>query len=174
MIRTFLGFLVVAAFGCACAFGQLMGTVTVTQGTVTVTQDSAFPPVGLAPGQTAAVSLVNIAPASTTSGATAPSCTGTVTFTNASGSTIGTPTSFTTTGSAIQTVSLPFANSGLSTRGEILASVQQTITRPSAAPCSLVFSLEIFTNSSGATQVFLGNASAAAPPVMVISPEPVH
>ena len=180
MKRTFLGFLAVAAFGCACAFGQLTGAVAVTTGavtvtteTITVTQDSVFPPVGLAIGQTAAVSLVNIAPASTTAGATAPSCTGTVTFANASGSTIGTPTAFTTTGSAIQTVSLPSSSAGLTSaapRGEILASVQQTITRPSAAPCSLVFSLEVFDVTSGVTHVFLGNASATTPPVTPILP----
>jgi hypothetical protein len=157
MKRAFLCILAVAGFGCACAFGQ--GET----GTVTVTQDFVFPPVGLASGETAAVSLVNIAPAPTTATATAPSCTGTVTFANAAGTIKPTPTAFTVGSGQIETISLQFANSGLTARGEIVASVQQTTTRSSTTPCSLLFSLEVF-DSSGETHVFLGNASATTPP----------
>jgi hypothetical protein len=136
-----------------CAFGQ--GTTTST-----VTRDYYFPPVGLASSETAQLNLVNIAPASTTAGATAPACTGTVTFASASGKTIGTPVTFTTTGSQVTSMQLTFSQLDASgTRGEFLASVQLTTTFPPAAPCSLVFSLETFDNSSGVTHVYLGNSS---------------
>jgi hypothetical protein len=126
----------------------------------------------LATGETAAVSLVNIAPASATANAAAPSCTGTVTFANAAGATIGTATAFTVGSGKIATVSLPFSSAGIgASRGEILASVQQTTARPAAVPCSLVFSLEVF-DSSGETHVFLGNTSSVTPPAE--SPEPVR
>jgi hypothetical protein len=48
-----------------------------------------------------------------------------------------------------------------STRGVFVASVQQTITRPATAPCSLVFSLQTY-DSNGETHVFLGNVSATS------------
>ena len=179
MKRAFLGFLAVAGFGCACAFGQ--GT-TGTE-TVTITHDFVFPPVGLANSESAAVNLVNIAPVpattTTTTPVAAPSCTGTVTFANATGGAIGGKAIPFTVGSGdIATVSLPpgLVYTGAPARGLILASVQQTITWPSAAPCSLVFSLEVFDVTSGVTHVFLGNASATAPPLNPIIPilEPVR
>ena len=174
MKRALLGFLVVAAFGCACAFGQ--GTTTTE--TVTITQDFVFPPVGLATSETAAVNLANIAPVpatTTTTPVTAPSCTGTVTFANAAGGIIpagSKPIPFAVGSGDIATVPLPtgLVFTGPPLRALLLASVQQTITRPSAAPCSLVFSLEVFDVTSGVTHVFLGNASATTPPVTPILP----
>jgi hypothetical protein len=136
-----------------CAFGQ--GATTAS-----FTRDYAFPPVGLAGSETAQINLVNIAEASTAAGATAPTCTGTVTFANASGKTIGTPASFTTTGSQVTSIQLTFSQLGSSgTRGQFVASVQLASAFPPAAPCSLVFSLETFDNSSGVTHVYLGNSS---------------
>lgn len=163
MKRALLYLLVIGTFDCICSFAQ-GGT-----GTVTTTLDFVFPPVGLATGETAAVSLANIAaPAPTPSNGAVPSCTGTVTFANASGTTIGSATAFTVASGKISTVSLPFSSAGITgTRGEILASVQQTTTRPAPATCSLVYSLEVF-DSSGETHVFLGNASATTPTPNII------
>jgi len=160
MKRLFLFFLIIAGFGCACALAQGKGE------TVTTTTNFVFPPVGLTSGYTAAVNLVNIAPASTAANATAPACTGSVTFANSTGTVIGAAVPFTTKGSVITTESISAATAGVTTaapRAEIVVSVQQTTTRPSTAPCSLVYSLEVY-DSTGATHVFLGNAAAAAAP----------
>ena len=139
----------------ATGFGQ--GTTT----TSSFTQNYNFPPVGLASSETAQVNIVNIAKASTTAGATAPACAGTITFTNAAGTAIGNAVSFTTTGSEVFSTSLNFSQVGASgVRGEFVASVQLTSTVPSKAPCSLVFSLETFDTSTGATHVLLGNSAA--------------
>jgi hypothetical protein len=164
MKTTLIAFLIIGALGSICAMAQ--GTTGTS--TTTTTTNYFFPPVGLSSGETISVSLVNIAPASTSSTGTAPSCTGTVTFAGIVGSatsttvlnTGGKPTSFTVGSGQIATVSVPFATSGLtSTRGEVLASVQQTVTRPATAPCSLVFSLEVY--DSAGDQVFLGNSAAS-------------
>ena len=155
--------LMALTLACAAAFAQ--GTTGTT--TSTTTTNYVFPPVGLSFGDTASVSLINIAPASTASDATAPSCTGTVTFTSAKGETIGSASSFTVGSGVIDTITLTAESVGVTSspqRAEIFASVQQTVTRPATAPCSLVFSLEVY-DSSGATHVFLGNASATTPPV---------
>ena len=144
----------------ASAFAQ-GGTSSTTS---TTTTNYIFPPVGLAANLTAAVSLVNIAPEPTAANATAPVCTGTVTFANAKGANIQAPASFSVGTGAIDTVSLPFASAGITaSRGEILVSVQQTITRPSTAPCALVFSLEVY-DQNGETHVYLGNTSTTTPP----------
>lgn len=163
MKRLFLILSVVTGLGCACAFAQ-GGTETIT-----TTTNFVFPPVGLASGYTAAVNLVNIAPASTAANATTPSCTGTVTFTNANGTVLGTAATFTAKGSQIATETVTAATVGVTAttpRAEVVASVQQTTTRPATAPCALVFSLEVY-DSTGATHVFLGNASAATAPAPV-------
>jgi hypothetical protein len=142
----------------ACAYGQ--GST----GTSTVTRDYSFPPTGLGSSETAQVNVLNIAPASTSANATAPSCTGTISFANAAGkATTGnsSPVSFTTTGSQIFSTQLTFAELGASgSRGEFVATVALTSTVPSKAPCSLVFSLETFDNSTYATHIFLGNSAA--------------
>jgi hypothetical protein len=154
-------------FGCVCAFGQGL------TGTTTITRDFVFPPVGLGSGETAEVDLVNIAPTPASSSATAPSCTGTVTFAGATGAVIGKAMPFTTTGGQVASVSLPFSSANITgVRGVILVSVQQSTTLPSSAPCSLVFYLETY-DSTGATHVFLGNASTTTPPVLR-SAQPGH
>ncbi len=147
-----LGSLLLTCAFATCAFSQ--GTTA----TATFTRDYNFPPVGLASSETAQVNILNVAPASTSTNSTAPACSGTVTFVNASGKTIGTPASFTTTGSAIFSTQLTFNQLGATgTRGEFVASVQLT-TLPAKAPCSLVFSLETFDDSTGATHVYLGSS----------------
>jgi hypothetical protein len=154
--------LLLPGFACTCVFAQgSTGTSTTT-----TTTNYVFPPVGLASGLTASINLVNIAPASTAANAAAPVCNGTVTFANATGTTIGTPTTFKTGTGMIDTVTLTASAAGVTSstpRAEILASVQQTTTRPATPPCSLVFSLEIY-DSTGVTRVFLGNTAASTPP----------
>jgi hypothetical protein len=165
MKRAFISFLLLAGFGCICAFAQaqpIMGTIT---------RDFVFPPVGLGSTETMQVDLVNIAPVPASATATAPSCTGTVTFANAAGTTIGTPSPFKVGSGQIQSITLsPSTANIVGARGAILASVQQTTTVPNPAPCVLLFSLATF-DSTGVTHVFLGNASTSTPPV--VYPEPL-
>ena len=153
-IRSFTGTsFLAAALAAASAFAQ--GTTSTT----TTTRNFIFPPVGLGSTETAQVNVVNIATAS--SRGTAASCTGSISFANASGAVIGKATIFTVGSNQIVSVSLPFGISGLAgTHGEILASVSQTVTFPSSAPCSLVFSLETFATATGETHVVLTNAAA--------------
>jgi len=126
-----------------------------------------FPPVGVAPSETVAVSLVNIAQASTSATAATPSCTGTVTFAGATGTVIGKANPFTVGSGQISTIILTATEAGITaSRGSILASVQQTTTRPSSAPCSLVYSLQTYDTGSGVTHLFLGNASTAVQPAV--------
>jgi|SRR5450432_3317645 hypothetical protein len=135
------------------AFAQ--GTTT----TRTVTQTFLFPPVGLGSTETAQVNIVNIAAA--TSGGTAASCTGSVSFANAAGAVIGKATPFTVGTGQIASVSLPFATSGFAgTRGEFVATMTRTVTRPSTVPCSLVFSLETFATATGETHILLNNSAS--------------
>jgi hypothetical protein len=165
MKRTFISLLLLASFGCLCAFAQAAPVMGI------ITRDFVFPPVGLGSTETMQVDLVNIAPAPATATATAPLCTGTVTFANASGATIGTAAPFKVGSGQIQSITLPFSASNIvGSRGAILASVQQTTTVPSPAPCSLLFSLATF-DSTGVTHVFLGNTSTTTPPV--VHPEPL-
>lgn len=148
-----------------CAFGQT---------SVNVTRDYNFPPVGLSSSETAQLNVVNIAAPSATA-SEAPSCTGTITFANASGAAIGKPTSFTTTGSQVTSVQLTFSQLQLpasDTRGEFVASVQLTHALPPVGACSLVFSLETFDTTTGATHVYLGNSAAA--PALIGNPIAVH
>ncbi|MGB6945730.1 MAG: hypothetical protein WBE37_25255 [Bryobacteraceae bacterium] len=152
-----LGSLLLTCAFATCAFSQ--GTTT----TGTFTHDYNFPPVGLASSETAQVNILNVAPTSASATSTAPACSGTVTFVNASGKTIGTPASFTTTGSAIFSTQLTFSQLGATgTRGEFVASIQLTNSIPAKAPCSLVFSLETFDDSTGATHVYLGSSGIGA------------
>lgn len=146
----------------ACAFGQ--GTT----GPAVLTRSFEFPPVGLASSETAQVNVINTAIASTAAGATAPSCAGTITFANSSGVAVGTPVAFTTTGSQIFSTELSFSKLATSgTRAEFVAGVQLNLTAASKEPCSLVFSLETFDSSTGATHVFQANAvSPAAVPLL--------
>ncbi len=147
-----------------CAFGQ--GST----GSASFTRDFSFPPVGLASSETAQINLVNIATMSMNANAVAPSCAGTITFTGAGGTTIGSPVPFTTTGAQISSTQLAFSKLGATgNRGEFVASIQATTTIPAKAPCSLVFSLETFDNTTGATHVFLQNSVASGGPIPVLA-----
>lgn len=137
----------------ACAFGQTG---------LSVTREYNFPPVGLASSETAQVNVLNSVSTITSAGAAAPSCSGTITFANASGKTIGTPVTFTTSGSQIFSTQLTFNQLGAGgTRGEFVASIQLTNTLSPLTLCALVFSLETYDDTTGATHVYLGNSAAA-------------
>jgi hypothetical protein len=128
---------------------------TVALAQTTTTRTSHLPPFGLGSTETARVNLTNIATAA--SGGTAPSCTGNVAFVSATGSTIGTATTFTIASGVTSSVSLAFSSAGLSgSRGEIRATI--TLTRTSGVPCSLLFSLETFDTSSGATHSYFAGS----------------
>jgi len=165
MKTAFLCFAIAVASACAFAQGST-GTTTTT-----ITTNYVFPPVGLAPSETAAVSVVNIAPAPSSTTAAAPSCTGTVTFANSAGAVIGKATAFTVASGQIATVTVTATAAGITAaRGEILASIQQTTTRPATAACSLVYSLQTYDTGSGVTHLFLGNASATTEPLTSTGP----
>ena len=130
--------------------------------TSTTTQNFLFPPVGLGSTETAQVNVVNIASAS--SGGTAASCTGSISFASSTGAVIGKATAFTVGTGQIASVSLPFGTSGFAaTRGEFVATLTLTVTRPSTAPCSLVFSLESFATATGETHILLTNSASEGP-----------
>jgi hypothetical protein len=162
MKRLFLAGLI-AGVASACAFAQ----GSVGSSSTTITTNYVFPPLGLAPSETVAVSLVNIAPVPTSATAPTPSCTGTVTFASSAGAIIGKANPFTVASGQIMTITLTATEASISaSRGSILASVQQTTTRPSSAPCSLVYSLQTYDTGSGVTHLFLGNASTAVEPAV--------
>ncbi len=160
LIRNFLLTLVLMG----CAFGQGL------TGMASFTRDSSFPPVGLASSETAQINLVNVATMSMNANPVAPSCAGTITFTGAGGTTIGSPVPFTTVGGQVFSTQLAFSKlSATGNRGEFVASIQATTTIPAKAPCSLVFSLETFDNTTGATHVFLQNSVISGGPIPVLS-----
>jgi len=131
-------------------------------GPASFTRNYSFPPAGLGSGETAQVNVVNVAPAPTAANAAAPSCTGTITFTNAAGATVASAP-FATDGSQIFTTQLAFGKlASTGNRAEFIATVQLNTPVPAKAPCSPAFSLETFDNSTFATHLYLGNASAGA------------
>jgi len=136
---------------CATAFGQTTTTTT----TSTYPPQFSFPPVGVAPTETAQINVANLA--SNSSSGTAASCTGTISFLDSAGATIGTAASFTVTSGQIFAAMLPFTSIGSSTRAEIRGLVQWT-TSSSTAPCNLQSSFELFDTSSGVTHLVMGGA----------------
>jgi hypothetical protein len=159
--------LLLVSAGSAAAQNAPMTTPTPTP--ITLTRDYAFPPVGLAGTETLQVNIANLASVPATSTATA-SCAGTVSFTNATGTAIGTPARFAVPAGQIFSVPLPFSNSGYSSRGEILATVQQTLSLPSSTLCSLSISLEVFDTGTGVTHAVLSAPTAAVEPVAILTP----
>jgi hypothetical protein len=130
----------------ACLSVTLSAQTSTSSSTIT----HALPPVGLAATETLQINLLNTAAAS--SSGTAASCTGSVSFANATGTAIGSATSFTISSGEVVSVTLPFAKSGLTARGEIVPSFTLTIT--SGTPCALSTSLETYDTSSGVTHVY--------------------
>jgi hypothetical protein len=142
----------VAAFTAVIALSQ-------TTSSNTVTETSNTPPVGLASSETAQINVVNTASAS--KNGTAASCTGTISFLNASGAVIGAATPFTVGAGVINSVSLPFAKTGVTgTRTEIRGVITLTVTPDSGVPCSLQATFETYDSSTGVTHVYLANVAA--------------
>jgi hypothetical protein len=140
-LRTALKFLAAGCLAVAASAQTTTSTSTITR---------SLPPVGLASTETLQINLRNDAAAS--SSGTAASCTGSVSFSTSTGTAIGSATSFTITSGEVSSVSLPFSKSGLSARGEIVASITLTLT--SGTPCALLSSLETFDTSSGVTHIY--------------------
>lgn len=150
-------FSVSAAFG-QPAFPAASGSSTSSSTSTTYTpQPMALPPFGLGSTETARIDVMNTAAAS--SSGTAASCTGSVAFYNSSGTIIGTSTTYTLGTNQISSVSLPFADAGLtSPRGEITAIVTPTTSTSttSAPPCQLRVTVSTFDSTTGATHLFSG------------------
>ncbi len=165
---SFKGFLLVFTAAVCAAVSPVRAQVTTS-----VTRDYVFPPVGLGSSETASITVVNTAPAAsggTNTAAAAPSCTGTISFSNANGA-IGTPASFTLGSEQFKTVTLAFANAGLTgIRGEIQGKVSLTVSTSTAAPCSPAFTLETYDSTTGATHAVIaqppGNAAPRLPIVV--------
>jgi hypothetical protein len=155
------------------AVAQSASATTPTPTPISFTRSYAFPAVGLAGTETLQVNVVNMATVPTGSAVTA-SCAGTVSFANSSGAAIGTPAKFTIGAGQIFSAPLPFGSSGYSSRGEILATVQQTLAVPSSSLCSLAISLEVFDNGTGVTHAILTAPAAVAEPIGVVVPAPVR
>ena len=141
----------------ACALGCWVLSAQTTTTTTSATRQISFPPAGLGATETARVNLVHTATTSSSSSTTAVACAVTVTFLSSSGATIGSATTLTLTSGAINSVSLPFASSGLGgARGEIRAEIQYT--ESSTNRCNLSYSYTTFDTSSGVTHLFLAGA----------------
>lgn len=111
---------------------------------VSFTRTYAFPPVGLAPTETASISVTNTA--ATSENGTKASCSVSISFTKADGTSAGPATTFTVGAGQIQTATL---DSFSTSRTEISGSVQVTITPAAYTPCSLLMTLETFDTASG-------------------------
>ena len=137
------------------AISLLAAAAAFAQSTTATTRQFSFPLTSLGSTETMQINLLNTA-SNSTSG-TAASCTGSVSFLNSSGTVIGSATAFTLASGQLNSISLPFAKAGISgNRGIVRAVISET--RASGVPCSLVFSLETFDTSSGATHIFLPQA----------------
>lgn len=122
--------------------------------TLAQTSTFQFPPVGLAPSETAQVSVVSTTAA--VSGVPAPSCTGTISFYNAAGASIGTATGFTVGSGQIFSATLPHDAAGGAGSRVIIAAQVAITAQPG---CLLSSSLETWDTSSGATHLFYSRAA---------------
>jgi len=133
-------------------FALAVAAFAQTNTTTTSTRTFTFSPIGVAPSETAQITLINTA--SNTNNGTAASCTGSVSFqtvpNGGTGAAIGTATNFTLASNASSLVRL--AGSGTA-RQEIRAVV--TLTTTSNVPCSLNATVETYDTGSGATHVHL-------------------
>ena len=139
----------------------------------TFTRSYNFVPIGIAGTETLQVNVVNAPSATPTATSTlAPvACTGSISFADASGKAIGSPVSFSVTPGQIFSAPLPFGKTGYSSRGEVVATVQQTVQFTSASQCALSMSVEVFDTNSGVTHAILTSASPAFPALFsVIEP----
>jgi len=148
----------------ATASAQTSGPVSPPPATYTQTFN--FPPAGLAGTETLQVNVVNVATAPPNVTATA-SCTGTITFAAANGSpvTTNTPQKFTLGTGQVYSASLTLSQTTYSSRGEIRAIVQQTITLPTLSACTLSMSLEIFDTSTGVTHAIMSGPAPSPIPL---------
>jgi len=125
----------------------------------TVTRTFVFPPFGLANSSTsvenARISVLNIA--QTAHNGTKASCTGSISFANGTGTAVGKPVTFTNlpTGEIASGDVIGLSPGSSSIRNEFQGSVQVTMPLTSAAPCSLLLTLEVYDAQSGATHALV-------------------
>jgi len=154
--RSIFSFVAIAGWTAAAAFAQPTTTSTLTR-------QFSFPPIGLAPTETAQITVINMA--SNPTNGNAASCTGAMTFmsvpTNGSaGSVIGSATNFTVTAGA--NASAKLSGGGLfAARQEIRGTVTLTLSAATAAPCSLSIVLETYDTGTGATHAWLNGGTLA-------------
>ena len=138
------------------------------------TRTYTFPPIGLSGTETLQVNIVNlmtIPPGSEIATIPAGSailtitCSGTIMFADSYGKAIGSPVKFSVGGGQIFSAPLPFSATGYSSRGEILATVQQTVVL-STSVCTLGMSLETFDTNSGVTHAI--ETASPAPPFLPV------
>jgi hypothetical protein len=152
-----------AQFLALCGAGMAQTTSSPSPGVVT--RAYTFLPVGVAPGETMQVNVVNTGQTPAATPAATPSCTGTISFINASGTVIGTPAKFTVGLGQIFSASLSYGQAGVTgnARAEIRAQIQlmtpavtgtgtPTVMTPVPA-CSLSYSLETFDTATGVTHI---------------------
>jgi hypothetical protein len=175
---SFRGFLLISA---AASFGAIspICAQVITTAPTSFTNAYTFPPVGLGSSETASITVVNTATTTpleetNTTPVAAPSCTGTISFSNAAGA-IGTPASFTLGLEEFKTFTLPFVSAGLTgNRGEIQGKVSLTSATATRTSCSLMFSLETYDSTTGATHVVLSNSLAILGPILPFFSVPGH
>jgi hypothetical protein len=171
---SFARFLLMSAAAACGAIAILYGQSPIATPAPTARQ-YVFPPVGLGSTETASITVVNTALALSAGLGNAtpqsPSCSGTISFSD-SNRTIGSPTPFQVGADQFKTVTLPFASAGLTgIRGEIQGMVSLNLSSSQTAPCALMFSLEIYDSTTGATHAVLSNSTAnvavGSPPIRV-------
>jgi hypothetical protein len=127
----------------------------------------------LAGTETLQVNVVNTSTVGPTATAVQ-ACTGAISFANASGTAIGTPVKFAVGPGQVFSASLPFSKTAYSNRGEIVASVQQTVTLGPVGLCSLAISLETFDTGTGVTHAVLTSPAAGFVPLFTtVTPVPM-
>jgi hypothetical protein len=154
------GFICLSMLAAGVAVAQ--ETIPPGPSTTSLTRTYTLPVVGLAGTETLQVNVVNVATVPSTSKET-PSCAGAISFANSSGTAIGSPVKFTVGSGQIYSAPLPFSATGYTSRGEILATIQQTV----SSLCSMVVSLETFDSISGVTHVLATAGTGGATPIPV-------
>lgn len=159
------GFLAIVAAGSANA----QSTILSGPGLTSLARTYSLPPVGLASTETLQINVANLATAPTgaSSSATA-SCSGTISFSNSSGKAIGSPVQFAVPSGQIYSATLPFSSTGYTSRGEILAAVQQSISIPATGSCAMAVTLETFDSTTGVTHIVLTSPATTVSPFQVV------
>jgi hypothetical protein len=136
----------------ACLYGSLCDAIPLVQRTP---QNIVLPPIGLGATETAGVNLLNTAPAA--------SCGGSVAFYDGAGTMIGASSNFTVATGQISSIQLPAGSNAL-VRAEITLATTPgpvaVLTTLSTAPCALLFSLDTYDSTTGATHALVSGTTS--------------